>query len=584
MISSPGSKETVMNNPFAEMMSVLSNETWRAARMALEQAIVLHITDPNVALIDLGFKVKDRDNFRMDPELAVRIHVREKRYGSTFEEFAQRHPHQIFDAKRIGFNVDVPGVNYRLHGQDQMMDFSQNITQKPSSRRCPITGTVVRDRRTGRRMLLCTCHDLSNYTVYHRHALRNHLDAAVVFNGHHDDKVYPASYTTGIIAPQLGMRVCMEGTRPGMSTGIISGILGYGAFHIHGSIHLIGPIIHIAPYRTGGEICAQGDSGKLWLETPASKAVGMHFAGSHCPHWGLALPISAVLHSLDVDLRHSSAEKTKKSIPKALPFKSASETPATVSVVSTQRHQGADLPRQLNLTTSFKLIRRKILFRFLQLISLFIACLVFHQSYDIASSMRMKQDDKLRLIQSNLSNLKKTTLLDMTHHYYQQKIITIVNRYNPGMDDALKRKIASKIREMNFKYSNLDVDLICATITHESAMTWNPYIVSPAGAIGLMQILPMTGIQLAREEGFTWNSIEDILVDPLHNITLGCRYLSMLIETYDLDGGLAAYNGGTRRAELWLHNGRAEGILHTETASYIPSILKIYEQFKHMRI
>jgi len=33
---------------------------------------------------------------------------------------------------------------------------------------------------------------------------------------------------------------------------------------------------------------------------------------------------------------------------------------------------------------------------------------------------------------------------------------------------------------------------LCALITHESARTWDPEIISPAGAVGLMQILPST--------------------------------------------------------------------------------------------
>ena len=32
---------------------------------------------------------------------------------------------------------------------------------------------------------------------------------------------------------------------------------------------------------------------------------------------------------------------------------------------------------------------------------------------------------------------------------------------------------------MEVKYENLNVDLICATITHESARTWDPKVVSP---------------------------------------------------------------------------------------------------------
>ena len=155
-----------------------------------------------------------------------------------------------------------------------------------------------------------------------------------------------------------------------------------------------------------------------------------------------------------------------------------------------------------------------------------------------------------------------------------------MNRYNKKMPAAMKQAIADEILEMTLKYPNLDVDLICATITHESARSWNPKVVSKAGAMGLMQIMPRTGKWLAKSEGVEWTSTEAVLFDPIHNIRLGTRYLSKLINTYDLEGGLAAYNGGWKRAKKWLANDKADGILWAETRSYIPHVLKLYDKYK----
>lgn len=162
----------------------------------------------------------------------------------------------------------------------------------------------------------------------------------------------------------------------------------------------------------------------------------------------------------------------------------------------------------------------------------------------------------------------------------EQKIVTIMNRFNKKMPAAMKQAIANEILEMTLRYSNLDVDLICATITHESARSWNPKVVSKAGAMGLMQIMPRTGKWLARFEGVDWTSTEAVLFDPIHNIRLGTGYLSKLISTYDLEGGLAAYNGGWKRAKKWLANDKADGILWAETRSYIPQVLKLYDKYR----
>ena len=166
----------------------------------------------------------------------------------------------------------------------------------------------------------------------------------------------------------------------------------------------------------------------------------------------------------------------------------------------------------------------------------------------------------------------------------EQKIITIMNRFNKEMPAAKKQAIANEILEMTLKYPNLDIDLICATITHESARSWNPKVVSKAGAMGLMQIMPSTGKWLAKSEGVEWTSPEAVLFNPIHNIRLGTRYLSKLINTYDLEGGLAAYNGGWKRAKKWLANDKADGILWAETRSYIPHVLKLYDMYRSMAL
>ncbi len=159
------------------------------------------------------------------------------------------------------------------------------------------------------------------------------------------------------------------------------------------------------------------------------------------------------------------------------------------------------------------------------------------------------------------------------------KILGIISRYNKTIEEDKKLAIANEIYRMTQKYPNLNVDFICATITHESAKTWDPKVVSKAGAMGLMQIMPATGSFLAVEEGISWSSAEEVLFDPIVNIRLGCRYLSALVAAYQKDGGLAAYNGGPKRAAMWLAGNRNNDILYAETRGYIPAVLKLYAEF-----
>ncbi len=192
-----------------------------------------------------------------------------------------------------------------------------------------------------------------------------------------------------------------------------------------------------------------------------------------------------------------------------------------------------------------------------------------------------RAEDRIDALENSLLQLKSAMNVDSVRQFYIQKVIKLIDRYNKSLSAEMKYRIANEIYEMSVRYDNLDVEFICATITHESAFTWQTDIVSRAGAMGLMQIMPATGVFLARAEGIEWTSAEDILHNPIYNIRLGCRYLSTLVNLYGVDGGLAAYNGGERRAALWLKKGKDDNVLWKETRGYVPAILKLYKEYSY---
>lgn len=83
----------------------------------------------------------------------------------------------------------------------------------------------------------------------------------------------------------------------------------------------------------------------------------------------------------------------------------------------------------------------------------------------------------------------------------------------------------------------MDPDFIAAVIWTESL--GRPYLHSPAGAIGLMGVMP-------KEAGFSWRPTARELEDPALNVFWGTRTLSIVIRQArgDLYLALAAYNGG----------------------------------------
>ncbi len=124
----------------------------------------------------------------------------------------------------------------------------------------------------------------------------------------------------------------------------------------------------------------------------------------------------------------------------------------------------------------------------------------------------------------------------------------------------------------------IDPFMMAAIIRQESAFKAD--IVSHAGAIGLMQVMPPTGAQLARTHGPDGFSRES-LTRPEVNLHLGAAFFVDMSRRYDnqLPLVLSAYNAGPTRATRWRKYPEAvdplrftERIPFTETRGYVKSV------------
>lgn len=134
--------------------------------------------------------------------------------------------------------------------------------------------------------------------------------------------------------------------------------------------------------------------------------------------------------------------------------------------------------------------------------------------------------------------------------------------------------------------------LVQALIRQESA--FDHEAVSPANALGLMQLLPSTAKLVAGELGLQFSQAR-LTADPHYNVTLGSHYLAGLLDRF---GGsaplaLAAYNAGPSRVVRWVaDNGDPrtgqvdlidwiEAIPFDETRDYVQRVLEavpVYER------
>jgi soluble lytic murein transglycosylase len=141
----------------------------------------------------------------------------------------------------------------------------------------------------------------------------------------------------------------------------------------------------------------------------------------------------------------------------------------------------------------------------------------------------------------------------------------------PLHHDATIRREAAK--------NGLDPAWVAAEIRAESV--FNPNARSGANAMGLMQVLPGTGMEVARRLGLPWGGAQS-LYDPDTNIILGTAYLRQMLDKY---GGkpyfaIAGYNAGPAPLQRWQSQRPGmdpdfwiETISYKETRDYVARVL-----------
>lgn len=118
----------------------------------------------------------------------------------------------------------------------------------------------------------------------------------------------------------------------------------------------------------------------------------------------------------------------------------------------------------------------------------------------------------------------------------------------PPEIEELARTLVREARRQD-----VDIELVMAVMHVESR--YRNFAISPVGALGLMQILPTTGKELAEKQGVPWTGSHTLL-EPNVNVQLGIAYLRELSDRYGhVPTALAAYNWGPGRIDRRLQNG-----------------------------
>ncbi len=140
--------------------------------------------------------------------------------------------------------------------------------------------------------------------------------------------------------------------------------------------------------------------------------------------------------------------------------------------------------------------------------------------------------------------------------------------------------IYTDIYEHNSAEQNVPLSFLYAISRQESML--NPVVKSPAGAVGLMQLMPATARMVSKQNRWNFSGVNS-LRNPEINVRLGAAYIRNMLDKFGGNRILAAaaYNAGPSRIGVWQSkDGRArdaamyiESIPFLETRKYVQNVL-----------
>lgn len=145
----------------------------------------------------------------------------------------------------------------------------------------------------------------------------------------------------------------------------------------------------------------------------------------------------------------------------------------------------------------------------------------------------------------------------------------------PGVHSETIDQFAGFIAEASARFS-IPASWIRAVMTIESR--GERRATSPRGALGLMQLMPGTWVELSARYGLSLDPF-----DARDNILAGTAYLKEMHDRFGSAGFLAAYHAGPWRYEQHLVTGRP---LPSETTAYVAAVTPLLdnEQGKHAAV
>jgi len=178
------------------------------------------------------------------------------------------------------------------------------------------------------------------------------------------------------------------------------------------------------------------------------------------------------------------------------------------------------------------------------------------QSADRSEQRARAAEQALAEARGRLEQLDAAGAAQELHDWQEAKRVGLDRALNDRgalWGDDRRRVLAAIVRES--RRQGLDPLMVAAVIEIESR--FDPFAVSPAGACGLMQLMPPTAKELFTGRKASLKTAH--LFNPVLNIELGTAYVAQLLRRFDgdLQRALIAYNAGPSVARSLVHGSKS---------------------------
>jgi soluble lytic murein transglycosylase-like protein len=147
----------------------------------------------------------------------------------------------------------------------------------------------------------------------------------------------------------------------------------------------------------------------------------------------------------------------------------------------------------------------------------------------------------------------------------EQRIAALLVKRAPKMQPVDRLRVAGAIHTAHQTHG-VDPLLVLAIIEQES--TFRTDARGLHGSVGLMQVRPFVGADVAKRHNIPWKGAKTLL-DPAANVQIGACYLGEMLEMHgDPALAIAAYNMGPYRVQRMVKRG------HHPRPKYLISVLK----------